>query len=170
MIVIADTTPINYLTLIGEIGLLRALYSEIVLPPGVLAELLDARAPKQVRDFAADLPAWVRVLPPVEQPVPRDIEVLGRGEREAILLALDMSRDIAPAVLLTDDREARHVAAMYSVATISTLRVLADASEVDAVSLEEAFIKLRATSFRVEEQTLQLFLSEDAIRRKTGIQ
>jgi hypothetical protein len=58
---------------------------------------------------------------------------------------------------------------MYSVATISTLRVLADAAEIDEVPLEEAFIKLRTTSFRVDEEILQRFLSEDAIRRKTGI-
>ena len=169
MIVIADTTPINYLSLIGAISILPSLYSEIILPHGVLVELLDARAPKLVRDFAADLPPWVRVLTPGERPVPRDIEVLGRGEREAILLALDMSRDMAPAVVLTDDREARGVVAMYSVATISTLRVLADAAEIDEISLEEAFIKLRATNFRVDEAILQQFLSEDAIRRKTGI-
>ena len=165
MIVIADTTPINYLTLIGEIGLLPILYSEIVLPHGVLVELLDGRAPERVRDFAASLPAWVRVLPVGARPIPKDIEVLGRGEREAILLALEM----VPAVVLTDDRAARSVAAMYSVATISTLRVLADAAEIDKVSLEEAFLKLRATSVRVDEEILQRFLSEDAIRRKTGM-
>jgi predicted nucleic acid-binding protein len=166
MIVIADTTPINYLTLIGEIGLLPILYSEIVLPHGVLVELLDSRAPAPVRKFAVNLPAWVRILPLGHRPIPKDIEVLGRGEREAILLAIEM----APAVVLTDDRAARGVAAMYSVATISTLRVLADAAEIDEVSLEEAFLKLRATSFRVDEEILQRFLSEDAIRRKIGIQ
>lgn len=165
MIVIADTTPINYLTLIGEIGLLPVLYTEIILPQGVLVELQDARAPELVKAFAANLPAWVRVLPPGERPVPREIERLGQGEREAVLLAMEM----APAVVLTDDREARSVAAMYSVATISTLRVLADAAEIGQVSLEEAFRRLRATSFRVNEETLQQFLSEDAIRRKTGI-
>jgi predicted nucleic acid-binding protein len=39
MVVVADTSPINYLVLIGQIDLLTRLYKRILIPPAVLAEL-----------------------------------------------------------------------------------------------------------------------------------
>jgi predicted nucleic acid-binding protein len=36
MVVVADTSPINYLVLIGQIDLLIRLYTRILIPPGVL--------------------------------------------------------------------------------------------------------------------------------------
>ncbi len=38
-VVIADTSPINYLVLIGEAGILGQLYRRVVIPEAVLAEL-----------------------------------------------------------------------------------------------------------------------------------
>jgi predicted nucleic acid-binding protein len=35
MIVVADTTPINYLILIGQIDVLSALYGRVVIPSAV---------------------------------------------------------------------------------------------------------------------------------------
>jgi len=48
-VVVADTSPLNYLVLIGEIGILRRLYGRIVVPPEVLTELADSGAPPEVR-------------------------------------------------------------------------------------------------------------------------
>jgi predicted nucleic acid-binding protein len=39
MIVIADTSPLNYLVLIGEAEVLRRLYGQVVIPEAVLREL-----------------------------------------------------------------------------------------------------------------------------------
>jgi len=39
MIVVCDTSPLNYLVLIGEIELLPRLFAEVILTPGFLAEL-----------------------------------------------------------------------------------------------------------------------------------
>jgi len=49
MIVIADTGPINYLVLIGEIDVLPALYNLVLIPPSVHQELGHKRAPEAVR-------------------------------------------------------------------------------------------------------------------------
>jgi predicted nucleic acid-binding protein len=54
MVVVADTSPINYLVLIGQIDLLIRLYTRILIPPAVLAELKNPLAPKPVRDWACD--------------------------------------------------------------------------------------------------------------------
>jgi predicted nucleic acid-binding protein len=45
MVAVADTSPLNYLILIDEIGLLPGLYRRILVPKAVLAEMVhpDAR-------------------------------------------------------------------------------------------------------------------------------
>ncbi len=39
MIVVSNTTPLNYLVLIGEVNVLRVVYEHIYIPQGVLDEL-----------------------------------------------------------------------------------------------------------------------------------
>ena len=60
-VVISDTSPLNYLILIGETGSLPALYSKILIPDAVLAELRDAESPPIVAAWASMLPDWVDV-------------------------------------------------------------------------------------------------------------
>ncbi len=50
-VVVADTSPLNYLVLIGQIDMLRALYGGVVVPPEVLAELTDRAAPHEVLEW-----------------------------------------------------------------------------------------------------------------------
>ena len=49
MIAVADTSPICYLIPIGEIDLLPKLFSQVLAPQAVLAELLHEDAPATVR-------------------------------------------------------------------------------------------------------------------------
>ncbi len=55
MIVVADTTPVNYLVLIDAADLLPRLFGQVRIPPAVFAELQDPETPDPVR-------AWVRML------------------------------------------------------------------------------------------------------------
>lgn len=64
MVVVADTSPINYLVLIDRIGILPQLYTRILIPTAVLEELKHPVAPEPVRDWAAHPPSWLDVLPP----------------------------------------------------------------------------------------------------------
>jgi predicted nucleic acid-binding protein len=50
MIIVSDTSPINYLILIGQIDLLPALFKQIVIPEAVYDELSDSAAPQLVQD------------------------------------------------------------------------------------------------------------------------
>ena len=45
MIVVADTSPLYYLILIGEAEVLRRLYGRVVIPEAVLRELQNPQAP-----------------------------------------------------------------------------------------------------------------------------
>jgi hypothetical protein len=47
MIVVADTSPLNYLVLLGHIEILAKIYAEIVVPQTVLDELQDSDAPSR---------------------------------------------------------------------------------------------------------------------------
>ena len=60
-VVVADTSPLNYLILIGQIGTLRHLYGKIILPSEVLAELVDAETPPEVRAWAQSRPEWLEI-------------------------------------------------------------------------------------------------------------
>jgi predicted nucleic acid-binding protein len=68
MFVVADTSPINYLVLIGQIDLLPRLYTRILIPAAVLAELNHRLAPKPVQEWASNAPGWLEVLTPKYQP------------------------------------------------------------------------------------------------------
>lgn len=49
MIVVSDTTPINYLVLIGYPSVLRDLFQQVVLPSAVFQELQSPQAPEEIR-------------------------------------------------------------------------------------------------------------------------
>ncbi|MBM2811854.1 MAG: hypothetical protein HW416_2613 [Chloroflexi bacterium] len=48
-VVVADSSPLNYLTLIGSVDVLHRLYGTIIVPQQVIAELTDPAAPRDVR-------------------------------------------------------------------------------------------------------------------------
>ena len=57
MIVVADTGPIHYLILIGEIEVLQTLAGQVIIPQAVLQELQAAAAPEPVRSWFSARPA-----------------------------------------------------------------------------------------------------------------
>ena len=59
-LVIADTSPINYLIQIGHVDVLPALFARNVLPSVVRDELTVA--PPLVRAWISSPPSWVEVL------------------------------------------------------------------------------------------------------------
>lgn len=119
MIIIADTTPLNYLVLIGHSSVLPLLYGRVLIPPAVYEELQAEGAPASVRDWAAQPPAWLETRQP-SLPLSGELEALDPGECEAIALAMEMKADL----LILDDRDARIEASRRKLTVIGTLRVL----------------------------------------------
>ena len=148
MIVVADTGPVNYLILSGQIDLARALYGTLLIPPAVHRELLHPRSPATVRQWATTLPAWAEVRSPRD--ASRFTE-LGPGEREAIALALETNADF----LLIDETDGRRTAVQNGVPVKGTLGMLEEAANRNLVDLTEAVGKLKAT---------RIFLSEDIVQ------
>src|SRR5215831_8598782 len=102
MIVIADTTPLNYLVLIDQAQLLRRLYGRVLIPQAVYDDLQQERTPAAVRKWVANHPAWLEVKQ-VSILLGSGLEEFDRGEREAIALALELQADL----LILDDKDAR---------------------------------------------------------------
>jgi predicted nucleic acid-binding protein len=154
MIVVADTSPINYLIQIGCVNLLYRLYSEIIVPASVLEELQHSGAPDAVRGWAAGLPGWVRVVSP-SVPADSTLEALGPGEREAIQICAELDANL----LLIDDRRGRTEAIRRGLSTTGTLGVLLSAAELGWLDPHPAYRELiDRTSFRVSaEMEAQFF-------------
>jgi predicted nucleic acid-binding protein len=153
MIVVADTGPVNYLVLSGQIDLAHHLYGALLIPPAVHRELLDARAPAAVRQWATTPPAWAEVRPPKDA---SRFSELGPGEREAISLALETKADF----LLIDENQGRKTAVQNGVPVKGTLGILEEAADRDLVNFAEAVSKLRSTGIFLSEEILQ-----DALKR-----
>lgn len=68
MIVIADTGPVNYLILIGEIEVLPKLYGGIFVPFSVRDELQRHLTPSAVRQWIAQPPDWIVFRAPNRAP------------------------------------------------------------------------------------------------------
>jgi predicted nucleic acid-binding protein len=120
MIVVSDTSPINYLVLVGQVGRLYDLYGRVIVPPSVMAELRAPQSPRLVQEWLSTQPTWLEVQSPSKAPDPR-LNYLGAGERDAIALAEELRADR----LLIDDRDGRREAVDRDVPVVGTLGVLA---------------------------------------------
>jgi len=92
MIVVADTTPINYLILIEEIDVLPKLYGRVIIPRAVNEELMRSRTPLKVQEWMKQPPNWVEILSPTVA-IDAELAKLDAGELEAIALAEELSAD-----------------------------------------------------------------------------
>ena len=158
MIVVSNTSQLNYVTLIERIGILPALFGKVFIPPSVARELGHELAPQTVRAWIASAPPWLEVRDPT---APDPTISLGAGERDALGLALELQADI----LLMDDGAARRVASGRGLHVAGTLGVLELADVRELVDLPEAVEALRGTSYRIRADVVQGLLDAHSRRR-----
>ena len=155
MIIVADTSPINYLVLIKEIEVLPRLYGKIVIPEAVREELLRPEAPEIVRMWTAQAPAWIETRTPTSI-ADSSLARLDAGERDAILLAAELNAE----QLIVDDREGRRIAQERGIPVIGTLGVLKEAAAMGFVDLRDCVARLQTTTFYVAPEVLKNLLAE----------
>jgi predicted nucleic acid-binding protein len=155
MIVVADTTPLNYLIQIGAAWILRDLYGQVLIPSAVLDELRAMGAPSEVGVWAKDLPTWVRVLPVA--PLATLETSLGAGESEAIQLAILLHADL----ILIDDGPARRAAKARGLVVTGTLGVLKEAADESLLGFHESVMRIRQLGFRMTDGLLEQILGEE---------
>jgi predicted nucleic acid-binding protein len=149
MIVVADTTPLNYLVLIQHEDLLPRLFGRVLIPPAVSAELRRQETPHPVRLWLAQSPSWLQVQPLRSQP-DQGLDYLDPGEREAIALAEELKAD----QILLDEADARQEAARRKLPFIGTLGVLRRAAQLDLIELPSALARLQQTTFYVDPELI----------------
>lgn len=162
MIVVADTSPLNYLVLIGHVEILHQLYDRVVVPAGAASELRDSRSPEAVRAWASAPPEWLEVRS-VHVPADAGLDAVDSGEAEAIVLAEGNRPDV---LLIIDDRDGRREAARRGIATTGTLGVLNDAAGRDSIDLADALNRLDKTTSRASPALLRELLERERRRRR----
>lgn len=163
IVVVADSSPLNYLVLIDSIVILEQLFEKIVVPVEVIQELRDPRAPSAVRAWAESLPEWIAISS-LQTGDSSEMPDLDAGERAAILLA----QNHAGALLLIDDGAGRREAAQRGLQITGTLGVLREAALNGLIDLPTSLAKLLETNFRISQTLVGDLLVEDAKRPRSG--
>ena len=159
MIVVSDTSPLNYLVLTQHVEILPPLFGRVVAPPAVISESQHPGTPQVVRAWVEAAPTWLETRAPTS--VDPSLG-LGQGEAEAISLARELHAD----AVLIDERKGVIVARQLGLFATGTLGVLEIAAEKGLINLAQAIAALRQTSFRVSEQLLEEVLQRDRNRRR----
>ena len=155
MIVVSDTSPLNYLILIDYQDVLPTLFGQIIIPQAVLNELQHMRAPEKIKNWIITKPVWLKVRTVIVG-ASNKLENLDYGEREAIFLAEELGAD----ALLIDEKDGRREAAKLGFITVGTLSVLDRAAETNLISFAEAIDRLRKTPFREPKQIVEALLKK----------
>lgn len=155
MIVISDTSPLNYLILIDQAELLPRLFGEVLVPQIVLDELGGTGAPEKVLDWLESIPEWMSVKQ-VKRIDATHLSQLDAGERDAILLAREVSADL----VLLDDRQARIAAKKLGLQITGTIGILDRAARAGLIDVIDVVKKLRETDLYIAEELLRELLRD----------
>jgi predicted nucleic acid-binding protein len=120
--------------------------------------LRDAGAPSLVRRWINSPPVWLEIRQPTLSP---DAELLririGRGERDAILLAQETGAED----IILDDQLGRREAERRKLHTLGALGVLRSASRAGFLSLREALARLAGTNFYITQVFIDRLIAEE---------
>lgn len=141
MTAVADTSPLNYLVLIGAVDVLASLFVSVTIPQTVVSELTALRTPASVRDWVTNPPTWLKIAP--DPFADSTLDALDPGERAAISLSVSLNADF----LLIDDSDGQAEAVRRSIRITGTMGVLAAAHRDGLLDFEEAIGRLSETPF-----------------------
>ncbi|MDB9311786.1 DUF3368 domain-containing protein [Spirulina sp. CS-785/01] len=155
MIVVADTSPLCYLVLIGEINLLLSLFQEVTIPQAVFCELQAEGAPDEVRAWINEQPNWIKIstITPIEDP---SLNSLHQGEREAIILAEEIKANL----IILDEKAARTIAKERGLKVVGLLGILGQAAQQKIIDFPTAINRLQSTNFRIAPSLLTSLLDK----------
>lgn len=156
MIVVSDTSPINYLVQVGEASLLKELFTEVIIPPTVLQELQASQAHRAVIATFLAVP-WLKMKTP-SQPLPSSLRFhLDKGESEAIALAIELKADY----LIIDERKGALVANDLHLQTVGLAGVLIRAKKEGLIEAVKPLLdKIIAQGFYLTERFYKNMLSQ----------
>jgi len=120
MIVVSNTSPLTNLAAIGQFGLLKRLYGEVIIAEGVWRELNagDKQWPGSADVAVSD---WIGRRLAQDGALITTLERdLDRGEAETIALAIELKADVT----LLDEREGRRAAQRLGLRVLGVVGIL----------------------------------------------
>lgn len=158
MIIVSDTSPITNLAAIGQLDLLRQLYSRVIIPEAVYNEMVDIN---KIVPGAVEVQtlSWIQtqtVINSLLTEIQENNQSIHLGEAEAIILSLEMKADL----LLMDERRGRIVATNYGINITGLLGVLIQAKKQRLIPAIKPLIDQLITqaNFRVNPQLYTVVL------------
>lgn len=156
---VLNAGPIISLSKISQFMVLKKVFDEILVPEAVSYEILSKGKGKiGSKELTQALQAgWIKVRKAKDQLAVKALQkVLGRGESEAIILALEEKADF----VVIDETKARREAIRMGVDVIGVLGILKRAKGLGLVKedLKTILRKLKAAGFRVSRAMEQDFL------------
>jgi predicted nucleic acid-binding protein len=161
-LVVADTSPLNYLVLIEQVEILPTLFEKVFVPQIVRDELRHNEAPESVRRWIAEPPSWLKIVPAGRDSDDPSLFHLDDGERAAIQLAVRIGAEL----LLIDDRDGVNAARRKGFAVTGTLGILDLAASRGMIRIADAVERLRNTSFRCRPDVLDALLARHPPKEK----
>lgn len=159
-LIVSDTSPVNLLIQIGQLHILPALFSQVLLPPDVVGELSHTKAPAAVRLFASQLPAWAVVR---SASSPLTLPNLHAGE----LAAISLARELA-APLLIDERDGRDAATALGIKVVGAIGVLELAADGGIIAdLAAVHDEIRKQKFHISDAVMSNSLAAHSARKAT---
>lgn len=129
MTVVSNTSPIFYLSSIGQLDLLRQLYGEIAIPAAVLQEITNVGNTDASARVVPTL-SWIKTEPVTDRVFVNRLRTeLDPGEAEAIALAVQLSAGR----LLMDERLGRAAAMQAGLQVTGVLGILIAAKQNDFI-------------------------------------
>jgi len=137
-VVIADTSCFILLEKIGELDLLKLLFSKIITTTTIAAE------------FGSPLPEWIEVRTPKNISFQNSLDI-DPGEASAITLAMESESSL----LILDDNKGRKAAERFNLLYTGTLGIILKAKNVGLItSIKPIFQKIQQTNFRFSQKVL----------------
>jgi predicted nucleic acid-binding protein len=151
MIVVSNATPLISLSLINQLGLLKALYGQVYVPPAVYEEVVTKGKGRPGAQEVAQAD-WIVVSEVSEvargtvQPRPA---ALHAGEIEAMELALWLQAKL----VILDERLARKIAKAQRLNIVGTVGILRHARDRGLLAdLKGALDELRSSGIRISDK------------------
>jgi len=140
MIVIADSSALVALSTCGSLWILDKLFDEVKVPQAVFEEVIISNKPQAqtLRIYLEDKVESVDL----SQVVIKNANRLGKGELEAIGLAISLSADM----LFIDDAKAKKIASLNQIEVIGTLGILLLAKQQNLLNELKPLIELLTDS------------------------
>lgn len=145
-LVVVDTTPIISLSLLQYLHLLEILYTEVLIPLAVQAEVIAGGS----RTGAAELrrATYIRSVPLQDPQRATLLSDLDRGEAEVIALGIERQADL----LIIDEQLGRRHAQRLGLPITGTLGVLLKAKQLGYVpEVKPLILQLRQNGIRLSD-------------------